>query len=96
MAEYNLASRETETLDLSFIIGDSFPFEIRFPFDLSEYSVIAKIKDMDIATTKSGSSLSLLITKQQSATLSQQSPWYLKLEKGTQSITYVKGKFIPL
>jgi hypothetical protein len=91
---YNVACRDTAILDLCFVKGDSFSFEVVFPFDISTYTVVAKINSQDFTKSVSGTKLNLTITKAISANLSDHMQWYLKLEKGTESITYIKGKYL--
>lgn len=94
MSDYNVACREPEILDLCFVKGDSFPMSFTFPFSLSEYTVVSKINSQDIPQVITGSTVELIITKSISANLSDHNTWYLKLEKGAESITYIKGKYL--
>jgi len=91
---YNVVCKDPAILDLCFVIGDSFPFFFDFPFDISFYTIEAKINGKNISNTATATRINLNITPEVSGTLQNHMTWYLKLVKGEIATTCIKGKFL--
>lgn len=80
------------TVDLSFVPGDDFPFELTFPFDISGYTIIAKIGSLDLKVDKVSEYI-VVLTADSFVNLANKTPWYLKLIKDGITRTYIKGVY---
>jgi len=87
-------SKDFAVLNLSFVPGDDFIFTVTFPFDISDYTIIAKIgtEDFDFDSL-SDTSFTLSLTEEQTAKIKNNSHWFLKLQKEDTQRTYIKGVY---
>ena len=87
-------SKDFAVLNLSFVPGDDFIFTVTFPFDVSDYTIVAKIgaEDFDFDSL-SDYSFTLALTKAQTLTVKDGAHWSLKLSKDDTMRTYIKGVY---
>jgi len=87
-------SKDFAVLNLSFVPGDDFIFTVTFPFDVSDYTIVAKIGAEDFTKEDlTDFSFTLALTEEQTAKIKNNAHWSLKLSKDDTMRTYIKGVY---
>lgn len=83
--------------NLSFVPGDSFSFDVEFPFDITTYEVFARIGNVDFEIEEvTDEKIKLTISAEDSAKLINGLSWSMGLILEGSERTYIKGVFYGL